>query len=196
MRLGILIVWFVASFWSLVGFRLYSDFRARFQTYFQKLVNLWKNLNVTQHEKFFNFLERKSNRPFLIDLRWLQGQNWFKLLKVKHITTLTAMEISFWRLTGQTIIMVPICHYRFNLFISNFGPKKFNFLISQLRYHKRLPNSDIFNQIPLLLLYAAVCCTTVVTGFKSFVLLPIGSVHSTIWLVEKTDLDRIWSIEP
>merc|ERR1719284_382301 len=49
--------------------------------------------------------------------------------------------------------MVPICHYR---------------------YHKRLPNSDIFNQIPLLLLYAAVCCTTVVTGFKSFVLLPIG----------------------
>jgi len=72
---------------------------------------------------------------------------------VKHITTLTAMEISFWRLTGQTIIMVPICHYR---------------------YHKRLPNSDIFNQIPLLLLYAAVCCTTVVTGFRSFVLLPIG----------------------
>lgn len=25
---------------SLVGFRLYSDFRARFQTFFQKLVNL------------------------------------------------------------------------------------------------------------------------------------------------------------
>ena len=70
------------------------------------------------------------------------------------------MEISFWRLTGQTIIMVPICHYR---------------------YHKRLPNSDIFNQIPLLLLYAAVCCTTVVTGFKSFVLLPIGMVN-TDWL--------------
>ena len=57
-------------------------------------------------------------------------------------------------------------------------------LLFYLRYHKRLPNSDIFNQIPLLLLYAAVCCTTVVTGFKSFVLLPIGLVHSAIWLAE------------
>ena len=51
-----------------------------------------------------------------------------KLLKVKHITTLTAMEISFWRLTGQTIIMVPICHYRYNFWISNFAQKSKTFL--------------------------------------------------------------------
>lgn len=32
---------------------------------------------------------------------------------VKWISNLTAMEMTFWRMTIQTIILVPVCHFRF-----------------------------------------------------------------------------------
>ena len=38
---------------------------------------------------------------------------------VKWISNLTAMEMTFWRMTIQTIILVPVCHYRLEMFWSN-----------------------------------------------------------------------------
>ena len=32
---------------------------------------------------------------------------------VKWISNLTAMEMTFWRMTIQTIILVPVCYFRF-----------------------------------------------------------------------------------
>lgn len=32
---------------------------------------------------------------------------------VKWISNLTAMEMTFWRMATQTIILVPVCHFRF-----------------------------------------------------------------------------------
>lgn len=77
----------------------------------------------------------------------------FESLIVKQISSLTALEMAFMRMIVQTIILVPICQYRYN---------------------KQLPKSDIFQNVPVLLLYGFNVVACVVTGFKSFVLLPIG----------------------
>ena len=37
---------------------------------------------------------------------------------VKWISNMTAMELTFWRMAIQTIILVPVCHFRFEKFLA------------------------------------------------------------------------------
>ena len=58
-----------------------------------------------------------------------------------------------------------------------------------------MPNSDIFNHAPMLLLYSFNCLVCVVTGFQSYILLPIGTAqrsHNGTFIWIQSTFSRAW----
>ena len=74
-------------------------------------------------------------------------------------------NIGRFRTRDHSISFVPLIKHPCEINIST---------IFELRYNKKLPKSDMFKNVPVLLLYGFNVVACVVTGFKSYILLPIG----------------------
>lgn len=86
-------------------------------------------------------------------------------LIVNRLSPMTAVEMAFWRCTGQCIWIWPVCFYR---------------------YVKNEKHSDLFYKPSYVFTYALITVACVLTGFYSLTLLPMGDAvaiftSSIVW---------------